>query len=109
MNTPPNDAIFGNVSWGIDGLKTQQPGAFNPTAGYHNDFGDGDDRMGYYGNLGMAMLQQQQMAAQQAQQQMVAPPAAGMDLGQGGLVRGFDPNWLMSQTNAASANGAKIS
>jgi hypothetical protein len=108
MNTPPNDSIFGNVSWGIDGLKTQQPGAFNPSAGYHNDFGEGDDRMGYYGQLGMAMLQQQQMAAQQAQQQMVAPPAAGMDLSNQGLTRGFNPNWLASQTTAGSANGQKI-
>lgn len=107
MNTP-NDTLFGNVSWGIDGLKTQQPAAFNPTSGYHNDFGDNDDRMGYYGQLGMAMLQQQQMAAQQQQQQLVGPQQASLDLGQGNLTRSFNPNWLMQQTNAGSANGQKI-
>jgi hypothetical protein len=36
------------------------------------------------------------------------PAPTSLDLGDGNLVSGFDPNWLNTQVNAASANGATL-
>lgn len=64
--------------------------------------------MDYYRRLGSQLRNAMQPQQAQAPAPMQGPSQSPMQLGGGSLTSGFDQNWLMNQTNAGSANGAKI-
>jgi len=77
-----------------------------------------DNQFKQYFELGQQMLQRQQMMMQQQQmaaqgqpvpmQQMGDASGGSLNLGNNMLTAGFDPSWLASRINAASAHGAAI-
>lgn len=64
--------------------------------------------MSYYQRLGSQLRNAMQPQQAQALAPMQGPSQAPMQLGGGSLASGFDQNWLMTQINAGSANGAHI-
>lgn len=94
-------------SEGLGGIPSAQsfPGANNIQTPDTDFNGSRSSKMSYYEQLGNALLKAFQQQSQPQQQQQQQP--AGMNYNQN-LTSGFDQNWLMNQTNAGSANGAKI-
>ena len=98
----PYQVDMSNAGWAQNmRVNMGDPNAIVPQQS-DNHLNDRQNKMDYYQQLGNALMQMMQ-AQQQPQQNQ-----GGSGYLQPNLAAGFDSEWLMSQTNAASANGGTI-